>query len=139
MMEKYPGPEDFDIAVSLFRLGGAYEAQSKHAEAEPLYKRVLVIVRQRLGPQNVAVVSVLTTTGDNYVAQKKFAEAERSYKEALEIQDKLATHDAATIANLLEKYAALLRETERGAEAAKFEARAEALRAKKTKGTVKEN
>ncbi len=67
-----------------------YNAQGKHAEAEPFYKRALAIYEKALGPEHPHVAISLVI------------------------------------------YAALLRETGRGAEAAKLEARAKAIRAKHT-------
>ena len=63
-MEKALGPEHPQVAPSLVGLAGLYRAQGKYAEAEPLYKRAVVIVEKALGPENPYVADSL----ENYAA-----------------------------------------------------------------------
>ncbi len=65
-----------------------------------------------------------------YKAQARYAEAEPLYKRALAVFEKALGPDHPHVAQSLENYAALLRKTGRGDEAAKLEARAKAIRAK---------
>ncbi len=74
--------------ADLSRLGSIYGKLGRFAEAEPLYKRALVIAEKGLGPEHPRV------------------------------------------ATSLENYAALLRKTNRVAEAVEMEARASLIRAK---------
>ncbi len=68
-----------------------------------------------------------------YDAQGKYADAEPLYKRALAIVEKALGPEHPHVATSLENYAALLRKTGRGHEAAKMEARAKAIRAKHAK------
>ncbi len=68
-----------------------------------------------------------------YEAQGKYAEAEPLYKRSLAIREKTLGSEHPQVATSLENYAALLRKTGRGGEAAKLEARAKAIRAKHAK------
>ena len=63
----------------------------------------------------------------------KYAEAESLLKRVLAIYEKALGPEHPDMAASLENYAALLRETGRSDEAAKMEARAEAIRAKHAK------
>ena len=67
---------------------------------------------------------------ERYYKEGKYDEAEPLYKRALEMMKKSLGPDHPDVAQTLENYAALLRKTGRGDEAAKMEARAEAIRAK---------
>ena len=50
--EKALGPEHPDVAIGLNNLAALYQAQGRHAEAEPLYKRALAIREKALGPDH---------------------------------------------------------------------------------------
>ncbi len=65
-----------------------------------------------------------------YQAQGKYAEAEPLYKLSLAINEKALGPEHPQVARGLENYAALLRKSNREAEATKIEARAKASRAK---------
>ncbi len=65
-----------------------------------------------------------------YAAQGRYAKAEPLYQRALAIAEKALGPDHPHVATALENYAALLRKTGRGNEAAKLEARAKAIRAR---------
>jgi len=63
-------------------------------------------------------------------AAGNYAEAEPLFKRALSITERALGPDHPDVANVLENYADLLRDTERAQEAASMEARAELIRAK---------
>ena len=65
-----------------------------------------------------------------YRAQDKHAEAEPLYKRALAIREKALGPEHPDVAQSLESYAALLRNTQRTTEATMMELRAKAIRAK---------
>jgi hypothetical protein len=46
------GPDHTDVAVSLNNLAGLYKTQERYADAEPLYKRSLVIWEKAHGPNS---------------------------------------------------------------------------------------
>ncbi|MFQ5915996.1 MAG: tetratricopeptide repeat protein [Nitrospinota bacterium] len=64
-----------------------------------------------------------------YQAQGKYGEAEPLFKRALAIREKALGPEHPSVAQSLENYAALLRKTGRGTEAANMETRAKAIRA----------
>ncbi len=63
-------------------------------------------------------------------AQGNYAEAEPLYRRSLAIREKALGPEHPDVAQSLDNYAALLRETGRADEAAEMEARAKAIRAK---------
>ena len=65
-----------------------------------------------------------------YRAQSRFAQAEPLHQWALTLQRKALGPDHPEVAESLEEYAALLKQTNREAEAAGLEAQARAIRAK---------
>ena len=74
----------------------------------------------------------LNNLGLLYLAQGKYAEAEALYQRALAILEKSLGPEHPDVAQVLENYADLLRETGRGEEASSMEARAQAIRAKQS-------
>ncbi len=75
------------------------------------------------------VASTITSLAGIYEAEGKYAEAEPLLKRSLTIREKVLGPGAPELAQSLESYAALLRKTERGAEAEKLESRAKSIRA----------
>ncbi len=124
------GPQDPRLATSLNNLAVLYRAQGKYAEAEPLYKRALIIRQLALGPDHPDVAASLNNLAVLYEAQGKYADAEPFYKRALAILEKALGPEHPNVATGLKNYAALLRKTARGTEAVKLEARAKAIRVK---------
>jgi tetratricopeptide (TPR) repeat protein len=125
------GPGDPRIAASLTNLAGAYSSQAKYAKAEPLYRRSLAIREKALGSEHPAVAQSLNNLAELYSwAQARYAEAEPLYKRSLAIYEKALGSEHLGVANGLENYAALLRATNRRAEAKELETRAKAIRAK---------
>ena len=118
------------LAQSLNRLATLYQAQGKHAEAEPLFKQALAIWEKAVGPDHPNVATILNNLAEVYRAQGKYDEAEPLQKRALTIREKVLGPEHPDVAQILENYAALLRKTGRSAEANKMEARAKAIRAK---------
>ncbi len=73
----------------------------------------------------------LNNLAELYRAQGKYAEAEPHYQRALVIREKALGPEHPQVAQSLENYATLLRETGRNTEAAKMEACGKAIRAKR--------
>jgi tetratricopeptide (TPR) repeat protein len=71
------GPEDPRLAASLNNLAFIYHVQGRYADAEPLYRRALVIVEKVLGPHHPNVATAM----ENYAAllrkTNRSAEAEK--------------------------------------------------------------
>ena len=57
------GPDDERLATSLNDLALLYQARGNYAEAEPLYKRSLVIWEKALGPEHPDMASTLNKLG----------------------------------------------------------------------------
>ncbi len=124
------GPEDLRLGTTLNNLAELYRDQGKYAEAEPLYKRSLVIVVKVLGPEHPYSATSLNSLGQLYHQQGKYGAAESLYKRSRVIIEKALGPEHPTVATSLENYAMLLRKTNRDAEAARLEGRAKAIRAK---------
>ena len=119
------------VATELNNLAEAYRLQGRYAEAEPLYKHSLAIREKALGPEHPRVATTLNNLAVLYQAQARYAEAEPLYKRSLGILEKtLGSGHPQLAQSLLGNYAALLRKTNRAAEAAKMEARAKRIRSK---------
>ena len=98
--------------------GGREEARG---QGDAFRTRLAQRRRQSLSLNNLAVL---------YKAQGRYTEAEAFHQHSLAIYEKALGPEHPDVAQSLENYADLLRETGRGAEAAKMEARAKAIRAK---------
>ncbi len=57
--KKVLGPDHPTVGQSLNNPAALYEAQSRYAEAEPLYKRSLAIREKALGPEHPEVATSL--------------------------------------------------------------------------------
>ncbi len=123
-------PQDPRLVTTLSSLAALHQAQGKYAEAEPIFKRALVIFEKTLGSEHPLVAANLNNLAALYHAQGKYAEAEPLCKQALAIVEKALGPEHPHVATNLENYAALLRKTGRGEEAEKLEVHARAIRAK---------
>ena len=85
---------------------------------------------ESFGPQDPRLGTSLDRVATLHQAQGNYAEAEPLYKRSLAIREKTLGPEHPNVAQVLENYAGLLRETNREDEAAKMEARAQAIRAK---------
>ena len=118
------------MAASLNRLAFFYHVQGRYAEAEPLYQRSLAILEKALGPDHPRVTLSRSNLAHFYHIQGKYRPAEPLLKQVLKIQEKILGGKHPALAEVLETYAVLLRETGRAAEAAEIEDRAKAIRSK---------
>lgn len=91
------------------------------------YKEDLAGKEKELGPENPAVATCLYKVAVAYQAQGKYRMAETAYKRCLAIREKTLGPNHPDVANCLDSYATLLRQTNREAQAAKMEARANAI------------
>ena len=81
-------------------------------------------------PQDPRLATSLNNLGEVYRLQRRYAAAEPQHKRALAIREKVLDSEHPDVAQSLENYAALLRKTGRGNEAAWMETRAKAIRTK---------
>jgi tetratricopeptide (TPR) repeat protein len=98
-----------DVAITLNSLAGQYQAQSRFADAEPLYKRALGIMEKTLGPDHPDVAITLNNLANGYQARLRFADAEPLYKRALAIQEKGLGRDHPFVAGSRNNLASLYR------------------------------
>jgi tetratricopeptide (TPR) repeat protein len=115
-------------------LATLYRAQGRLDDAEVLLRRSLALWEKTEGPDHPGVAAGAENVAALLVARGRYAEAEPLYRRALRINEAAFRSGEPTepeyhaLAASLEKSAALLRKTKRGAEAGAFEARAADLR-----------
>ena len=90
-------------------------ATNRLDEAEPLYHRVVKIIKSSLGPDHPNVATALNNLAELLRATNRLAEAEPLYRRALAIDERSYGPDHPTVA--LNNLAELLRATNRLAEA----------------------
>jgi tetratricopeptide (TPR) repeat protein len=100
---------------------------SDPARAEPLLRRALAIREKVLGPEHPDVAQDLAALGLLLWSEKKDPKAEEMLQRALKDREKALGPDHPLVVEVLLYQAALLRQTERVAEAKKLEARAQAI------------
>ncbi len=124
------------FAVAQDTLWQTYMQATSRAYAHGQYpaaeKWLLAALREaeKFGEQDPRLARTLNALGEVYRTQGKYAEAEPLYRRALAIWEKALGPEHPNVAQGLEKYAKLLRKTNRENEAAKLEARAKAICAK---------
>ena len=87
IIDKAEGPEHPDATRSLSNQGGC-RAQSRHAEAESLYRRSLAIREKVLGPAHADVAESLNNLGLLYHALGRYPDAETLHRRSLTIREK---------------------------------------------------
>lgn len=115
--EKF-GPRDIRLASTLNRLADVYHDQGKYAEAEPLYKRSLVLTRRILGPDHPDVAANLNNLATLYHDEGRYSSAEALYKQALAIVEKRLGPNSPDVAVSLNNLAEVYGEQGKYAEAA---------------------
>lgn len=129
VMELVLGPDHLDLASHLVTMAEFYIDQGVYSEAEPLYERAVAIVEAALGREHPDVGTALAGLGSVYYNQGFLPEAEPLFERSLVIFEAVLEPDDVRLANVLEDYAALLRVTDRGQQAAEIESRVRAIRA----------
>jgi tetratricopeptide (TPR) repeat protein len=111
-------------------MAALYHLQGRYAEAEPLYRRTLVILEKSVGPQHQRVGITLNNLAEVYRAEGRWSEAAALYPRAIAIVEQGLGPDHPAVASLLENYAAVLRRTQQDAEALEADERARDIRAR---------
>ncbi len=118
--------EKFGMAdLLLTRLGDAARLQQHYAGAEAFYQRAV----KASGKDNPFRDAPLVGLAEVFAAQGKYKEAEPLFQEAIAAQEEVLGPENPDLVRTLESYAALMRATNRAAEAAKLEARAKKIKA----------
>ena len=76
------------MGTSLNNLAELYRAQSRDAEAGPLYRRSIAIFEKALGLEHPSVGTSLNNLAELYRDQGRYDEAEPLYKRSLAIREK---------------------------------------------------
>jgi tetratricopeptide (TPR) repeat protein/transcriptional regulator with XRE-family HTH domain len=118
------GPEHPDTGQVFSFLGVLYHKQGKIVEAERNYERALVIQRKTLGEENPFTAMTAGNLAQVDHFQGKRAEADELYRYWLTTMEKSALATYPYLIEGLERYADLLRELGRDAEASDLEKRA---------------
>jgi tetratricopeptide (TPR) repeat protein len=124
------GAQDPNLATSLSNLALLYYYQHRYADAEPLYKRALVIQEKAFGPDHPLVATSLSNLAALYDDQGHYAEAEPLYQRVLVIQEKAFGSDNPHVAESLNNLALVYEEQGRYAQAEPLYKRALAIREK---------
>jgi len=126
--EQALGPEHIATASAYEDLAVVLTFQRKYDDAEPFFKRAQYLFG-RGRPNFPGLVESLALLADNDVAQGRDPVAEPLYKRAIKIyDDKSIPIEDRALAQVLDRYASLLRKTHRDEEAEPLEARAKAIR-----------
>lgn len=129
VMELALDPDHLDLASHLVRMAEFYIDQGVYPEAEPLYERAVAIAEAALGRDHPDVGTALAGLASIHYTQGLLAEAEPLFERSLFILEATLEADDVRLADVLEEYAALLRVTDRGPQAAEIELRVRAIRA----------
>ena len=115
LREKALGPDNADVALSLYTLATLYQKLMRYADAEPLFKRNLAILEKLFGPDNANVATSLNNLAALYKLQSRYADAEALYKRSVAIWEKVRLDDlnfAITLSNFADLYGAQARYAE---------------------------
>jgi biopolymer transport protein ExbB/TolQ len=118
--------------VVVTKLAACYTVQERLTEAEPHLWRALELRRRLQGPNHPKVAKALDTLAHVYRKQRKFARAEPLFKFSLAAFEQALGSEHPHVADRLEHYASILRTLRRNQDAELFEARARAIRAKRS-------
>ena len=79
------------MAESLIELAALYDTQGRNEESEPLLRRALSIIEERLGKSHHLTGITLHNLAAHYTDLNRFTEAEPLAKRALSISEKTLT------------------------------------------------
>jgi tetratricopeptide (TPR) repeat protein len=127
--EKF-GPDDPRFAVSLHNLANFYASQGKYSQAEPLSQRAVAILEKVRGAEHPQTAVARVGLADLYQVEGRYPEAEPLYLRSVTSLEKGLGKDHTMVALALERYALLLRKTQRATTADAIEARVKEIRSK---------
>ena len=88
-----------------------YRAQGRYSEAEPLYKRSLLIIEEQLGADHPDTATSLNNLALLYDNMGRYSEAEPLYKRALTIAEAVLGSEHPTTVIFRNNYEALRKKT----------------------------
>ena len=92
------------VTAALNNLAINYQMQSRYAEAEPLYGRVIALGEKMLGPEHPRLTIWLNNLAALYQVTGRHAEAEPLYRRALSIFEKALPADHPNLATVRKNY-----------------------------------
>jgi tetratricopeptide (TPR) repeat protein len=128
--EKALGPDNLNVANSVYNLAQLNGYQGNFADAEMLYRRALAIYEKARGPDHPDVADAVDSIAYLYKEQGRYADAEPLYQRSLAIREKVRGPEHADTANSLSNLADLYGELARFAEAEQLYKRSLAIREK---------
>lgn len=129
-----PGaPPSPDLARTLNGLALLYRAQGEYGRAEPLCRQALAIAERTHGAEHPGTAAPLSNLLTVYLAQGRLREADPLFQRSLALKERLLGPKHPALASSFSNYAAFLRKTRGEAEAAAWEARANAIRGSRGK------
>jgi len=108
-------------------LGRALAAQSRHADAERIFRRALAICEKAVGPEHLDVASCVSSVGVALAFQARYPEAESMLRRALDLWIRLRGPDDPSVASTLNSIGAVLERTGNSSEAEALRARARGI------------
>lgn len=127
-VETVYGPEDPQVAISLFRVAERYRVTGNVKKADARYRRALEILGKRPGPAEI-VAGCMAGLGWVAAERDERDEAEEWYRRALSVAERSMGRDNPSLVPFLQSYAGALREAGREDEARAYEDRAARLTA----------
>ena len=109
--ERELGPDDPDVATSIFGLANICSDNGDSARVEPLYLRALAIREKVLGPDHIAVSAILNNLGAFYRERGEYTKAQTVFEQALAIREKWLEPNHLLIASVLNNLANIARVT----------------------------
>lgn len=115
--KKVLGHTHLDVGKSLSHIVDLMQMEGKYMEAEPLQLEILAIYEVNFGAEHPGVATIVLNLALFYHGLKRYNEAELFYKRSLAIKQKLYGYRSPEVKGLTEKYAQMLQECDRNAEA----------------------
>ncbi len=116
------------LAKPLNSLALVYRAQGFYDRAEPLCRRALTILEALHGAEHPSTAAALGNLLAVTLAQGRYGDAGPLFRRSVAIKERLLGPRHPELAGSFSNYAAFLRKTQSDAEAAAWEARAQAIR-----------
>jgi tetratricopeptide (TPR) repeat protein len=133
--ERFFGPEHSLVATGLNNLAMLYRDQGKYAEAATLLRRSLAITEKTWGADHPKVARRLCNLARVYQKQEKYAEAKPLFERCLAMSERDQRAALPEVVASLKRYVEMLRTTGQEEEAARAEARLQAIRSNRGRET----
>lgn len=100
------------------------------ANGRALLKKILAVLTRTQGPAHPETIAVAFHLAAVYHAMEKYNKAEKLYRRALAVWEEVLGPDNLRLAEVREKYAELLHQTNRAEQAEEMASRARAIRSR---------